>query len=84
MVQKGSEFYKYFKQNEFFNDRLITLGEYDTIEAALIADKIKIIAEDVTIINKYNGIVKDRHPNLETHWIIADNIINALKKHIQQ
>ena len=50
----------------------------------MIADKIKIIAEDDTIINKYNGIVKDRHPNLETHWIIADNIINALKKHIQQ
>lgn len=84
VLNETNEFYEYFKQNEFFNDRLITLGEYDTIEAALIADKIKIIAEDDTIINKYNGIVKDRHPNLETHWIIADNIINALKKHIKQ
>lgn len=84
VINETNEFFKYFQQNEFFKDRIIRLGNYDTIEDALLSGTIKIIKEDEIIIQKYNGVVKDRHPNLETHRIIAENIITTLNNHMNK
>jgi hypothetical protein len=88
VLNETNEFYKYFKQNEFFKNRIINLKIndffYDTIEEALIAGKLKIIKDDINIIEKYGREINDRHLTLEGHNIIAQNIINVIKNHIYE
>ena len=88
VLNETIEFYKYFKRNEFFKDRIINLKIndflYGTIEEALIAGKLEIIKNDNYIIQKYGKEINDRHLTLEGHSIIAQNIINVIKKHIYE
>lgn len=94
IINERTDFYRHFNKNNFFSNRLIKIKiddfVFDTIDDASFGKrgifglqkgrKLEIIKNDSYLIKKYGKVIQNRHLTLESHKIVAENIIDTIKK----
>lgn len=98
ILNEKTHFHKYFVQNDFYSERIIKIKIdnfiFDTIEDGLFGKrgifglqkgtKLQLIKDDQTLFEKFGKNIENRHLTLESHKIIAENIINKIQNYIYE